>query len=100
MKQPKYFCEHCGSEVGRKAKVCPHCGRFFSSVKCPHCGHVGVADDFLGGCPGCGYAEGMNGNPEPWKTAPPPVEPLPLWTWIAAFGVFAVVLVLILRALR
>ena len=52
----KYFCENCGSEVAAKAKFCPKCGRFFSSVRCPKCGRMGTVNDFKTGCPGCHYA--------------------------------------------
>ena len=37
-KQPKFFCENCNAEVRRDAVICPHCGRFFSTVRCPSCG--------------------------------------------------------------
>ncbi len=52
----KYFCENCGSEVGAKARFCPKCGKFFSSVRCPNCGFTGDARTFKGGCPKCHYA--------------------------------------------
>ena len=39
-KKAKYFCENCGSEVPAKAKFCPKCGKFFSSVRCPECSKV------------------------------------------------------------
>lgn len=55
-KKPKYFCENCGEEVNAKAKFCPHCGKFFSSVRCPNCGHTGSVDSFKKGCPACHYA--------------------------------------------
>lgn len=54
--EAKFFCESCGSEVPSKAKVCPVCGKFFASVRCPKCGRTGVSEDFLKGCPDCGYA--------------------------------------------
>ncbi len=53
---PKFFCENCGNEVKRNTKVCPHCGRFFASVKCPNCGFAGDSEHFSVGCPKCGYA--------------------------------------------
>ena len=59
-KEAKFFCESCGSEVPRKSKVCPACGKFFASVRCPECGKTGMPDDFMDGCPRCGYAV----NPE------------------------------------
>lgn len=55
-KEAKFFCESCGSEVPRKSKTCPMCGKFFASVRCPQCGRTGSNDDFINGCPTCGYA--------------------------------------------
>jgi len=55
-KQPKFFCENCNAEVRRDAVVCPHCGRFFASVRCPSCGFTGMHREFKNGCPSCGYA--------------------------------------------
>ena len=57
-KEAKFFCQCCGSEVPRKAKFCPKCGKFFASVLCPNCGHTGKTEDFINGCPECGYAVG------------------------------------------
>lgn len=56
MNTPKFFCENCGNEVKRNTKVCPHCGKFFASVRCPECNRLGSPDDFANGCPECGYA--------------------------------------------
>lgn len=55
-KEAKFFCESCGNEVPRNSKTCPSCGKFFASVRCPNCGRTGNNDDFLNGCPTCGYA--------------------------------------------
>ncbi|EFW39430.1 double zinc ribbon domain-containing protein [Treponema phagedenis] len=55
-KVPVFFCENCGGTVRRDTKVCPHCGRFFASVRCPRCNYTGNADEFREGCPSCGYA--------------------------------------------
>lgn len=52
----KFFCESCGAEVASNAKVCTNCGKFFSSVRCPNCGKIGRTEDFISGCPDCGYA--------------------------------------------
>lgn len=57
-KEAKFFCESCGSEVPRKSRFCPTCGKFFASVRCPECGKTGSPDDFKDGCPECGYAPG------------------------------------------
>jgi len=99
MKTPRYFCEHCGAEVKANARVCPRCGRFFSSVKCPKCGFVGESDDFRAGCPICGYALGTNnGAPDPIKP-PPETTGLPLWTWLLGLFVFVAALILLFRAI-
>ncbi|MGP1490822.1 MAG: double zinc ribbon domain-containing protein [Treponema sp.] len=55
-KHPKFFCENCKEEVRRDAMICPHCGRFFASVRCPECGFTGTHKEFKKGCPSCGYA--------------------------------------------
>lgn len=55
-KEAKFFCESCGSEVPRNSRTCPQCGKFFAAVRCPKCGRTGSNDDFVNGCPTCGYA--------------------------------------------
>jgi hypothetical protein len=96
MKRPRFYCESCGVEVAKDARVCPRCGRFFSSVKCPKCEHVGKADDFAFGCPVCGYALGSaNPAPEPIKPPAAPAPPLPWW----AFPLAALVLIALTVAL-
>lgn len=96
MKSPKYFCEHCGREVKGNAKVCPHCGRFFSSVKCPRCGYSGRPEDFTGGCPVCGYGLGKpapgEGDAHAGRRAP--TDPLPAWVYLIAL--FALVIAVML----
>lgn len=57
-KHAKFFCENCGAEVPQNAKMCRHCGRFFTSVRCPACGATGTNSQFENGCPVCGYAVG------------------------------------------
>ncbi|MDR0323040.1 MAG: hypothetical protein LBI12_01170 [Treponema sp.] len=55
-KTPRFFCDNCGEEVGHEVKSCPHCGRFFASVRCPSCTFTGEERMFLNGCPSCGYS--------------------------------------------
>jgi len=100
VKRPRYYCEHCGAEVRKDARICPRCGRFFSSVKCPRCGYVGVADDFDGGCPVCGYADAANAAPEPIKALAPASSSPPWWAYpVAALALLALTF-LLLQALR
>ena len=61
----KFFCENCGAEVPQNARVCRHCGKFFSSVRCPVCGTTGSPSKFANGCPKCGYAVGQGNNVVP-----------------------------------
>jgi len=96
-KRPRFFCESCGSEVAKNARICPHCGRFFSSVKCPKCGHVGKADDFASGCPVCGYALSANPAPDPIVPFVQPAPPLPWWAFLAAAAVLVALTVALLR---
>lgn len=59
MKEARFFCEHCGKEVKVNARICTHCGSFFSAVRCPKCSFSGAGELFLHGCPRCGYAGGF-----------------------------------------
>ncbi|HET6487773.1 MAG TPA: zinc ribbon domain-containing protein [Spirochaetia bacterium] len=51
----RFYCESCGSEVGKSDAVCPSCGKSFAAVRCPQCGFSGKASAFARGCPVCGY---------------------------------------------
>jgi uncharacterized membrane protein YvbJ len=99
-KKPRFFCDNCGYEVGSEVKACPHCGRYFASVRCPACDYSGPDRMFQNGCPMCGYS-----------AAPPPKankaykprekksrhteEPLPTWALIlSVIALFVVVLLL------
>ena len=55
-KEPRFFCDFCGTEVKRNDRICPNCGKFFSAVRCPNCGLTGQVAMFVKGCPSCGYA--------------------------------------------
>ncbi len=100
-KKPKFFCEYCGTEVKGNDRVCPHCGKFFASVRCPSCGFSGASRDFASGCPVCGYAFGA-GEGKVWgqrgKLARPTADPLPWWVFAALLAVAAVMLTVIIRA--
>ena len=100
-KQPQFFCENCNAEVRRDAVICPHCGRFFASVRCPSCGFTGTHKEFKDGCPSCGYAftpdeqENKKNNTKKLKKkkfrilqyvgheadARTDTDPLPLWVY-------------------
>ncbi|MCL2180797.1 MAG: zinc-ribbon domain-containing protein [Treponema sp.] len=94
-RKPRFFCDNCGAEVGSDVKTCPRCGRYFASVRCPSCGHTGPDRMFQNGCPMCGYSAPSSSKKANNKPAHRPAEPLPFWTYIAAFfALFAVIGVL------
>jgi predicted RNA-binding Zn-ribbon protein involved in translation (DUF1610 family) len=62
-KKPRFFCDGCGTEVAANAERCPHCGKFFASIRCPKCGFTGDTDTFGKGCPVCGYSAPLSNRP-------------------------------------
>jgi len=97
VKRSRFFCENCHQEVRPTAKVCPHCGRFFEAVRCPACSYVGEADDFIHGCPNCGYAGGDPSRDEGFEQIDYAVAPrprtrtgTPSWVWPLAIGTLLV----------
>jgi len=99
-KKPRFFCENCGAEVGRQAKSCPECGRYFSSVRCPRCNYTAAAMAFNNGCPQCGYSEipeaGYHTAEHKNDRALPP---LPLWIWLTAILALALAMAAMIRIL-
>ena len=53
--KPRFYCGTCGREVPVNVEECPYCGMQFYGVMCPRCGKNGPANDFINGCPRCGY---------------------------------------------
>ena len=111
-KEPRFFCDFCGTEVKRNDRICPKCGKFFSAVRCPNCGLTGQAALFVKGCPSCGYSvlpgseesEGAATTKEKLKKprarhskaakhdkAEAAGDPLPLWVYIAVACLLAAV---------
>ena len=99
MKRSRFFCENCHKEVRPNAKVCPHCGRFFTAVRCPMCSYVGHARDFARGCPNCGYA-GANADQsagfetldyDDGNSGNAPANPTPKWVWPLAIAILVLV---------
>ena len=105
-KLPKFFCEYCGTEVRQNDKVCPHCGRFFASVKCPSCGFAGDSKIFKNGCPVCGYAVKTDDMVSTGDTRRirdslkrkrgTATDPLPWWMYVLSFGLLIAVLALVI----
>ena len=99
-KKPRFFCDNCGYEVGSEAKLCPYCGRYFSSIRCPNCEYSGPDRMFQNGCPLCGYSAPAKKDPKskPIREKQPsyskPAEPLPFWTYIVAVIIFLVMVAL------
>ena len=50
-----FHCDFCGEAVRPDEERCPGCGRFFRAVKCPVCSYTAKGEEFLHGCPSCGY---------------------------------------------
>lgn len=113
-KQPKFFCENCNAEVRHDAVICPHCGRFFASVRCPACGFTGNHNEFKDGCPSCGYALSSDVPKQEYKKAKKikenkfPIahaigyernvrtdaDPLPIWIYGLVLLLFAIIAVM------
>ena len=101
---PKFFCENCGKEVKRNASICPHCGRFFASVKCPACNYIGEESQFRDGCPRCGFAVHKHNRKEEFMQAKKKYskssrrydEGLPWWVYVLALATFLIVVGIVL----
>ena len=93
-KEAKYFCEFCDTEVGENDKVCPKCGRSFSSVVCASCGYSGTESEFAGGCPKCGYAEKSIEKKSLARNREKKKEFIPWWVFFAAGVVLGMLLIL------
>jgi len=100
-KVPAFTCENCGSPVPAEGSRCPRCGSRFSGVRCPSCGHQGREEEFLRGCPACGYLAGGVGKEG--ASRPQPVRrkrELPGWFYTVSLfvllGVLGLFLVLLL----
>ena len=96
-KNPRFFCESCGTEVPRNAKNCPNCGKLFASILCPSCGFAGEEALFKGGCPVCGYSSGKGDGafpdfPREFPETKKPAGALPLWVYILTAAVFTAVM--------
>ena len=109
MKRSRFFCENCHKEVRPSAKVCPHCGRFFTAVRCPECSYVVDAHEFVGGGPNCGYTGGDQNRAgqfetfdlDPQHRPSAPKRGMPGWVWPAGIVIllicFGILVLLYLR---
>ncbi|MCL2295000.1 MAG: hypothetical protein FWC36_09075 [Spirochaetes bacterium] len=95
-KKKGFVCQNCEKAVPANKERCPHCGRFFKGVRCPKCFFVGGSNDFLKGCPSCGYLEDEAGNPDfhnHKKNKTP--RTIPLW-FLLFSAAFLILLIIIL----
>jgi len=99
MKEAKFFCDSCGTEVERDARTCPNCDRLFTSGRGPRCGKTGSSNAFKWGCPVCGYSKPPARAPEAKPERPAP-GPLPLWALCLAIAAAAAVAIGVVWALR
>ncbi len=94
-KKKGFVCQNCGKNVPPRTERCPHCGRFFKGVRCPNCHYIGVADDFLKGCPSCGYlgnTEESGGSASHEKKQPPKKE-FPAWFYLSSLGILTAAII-------
>ncbi len=100
-----FFCEACGAEVKGRSDACPSCGRSFLGVRCSRCGKEGSPEDFIRGCPDCGYmteqktaGRDSGGTPLPWpekrRYKKRPDWPTSRYWTLSALIVIAVALIL------
>ncbi|HUH45214.1 MAG TPA: zinc ribbon domain-containing protein [Treponemataceae bacterium] len=95
-KKPSFFCERCGTKVAQNEKACPHCGRYFASVKCPSCNFTGESKDFTQGCPRCGYALPKETySKQNTKGKNTINDSLPFWVYLVALLLLVLVLFLL-----
>jgi rubrerythrin len=95
-KKPSFFCERCGTKVAQNEKACPHCGRYFASVKCPSCNFTGESKDFTQGCPRCGYALPKETySKQNTKGKNTIHDSLPFWVYLVALLLLVLVLYLL-----
>jgi hypothetical protein len=97
----RFFCEECGSEIPAYAERCAVCGKHFAGVRCPKCNRIGTHDQFVKGCPFCGYGVIIDAIPRPKRpprSEPPPKSPLSgliyFLSVVVALGLLSILLLL------
>jgi uncharacterized membrane protein YvbJ len=107
----RFFCDNCGTEARRNTVRCPRCGRYFAFVRCPQCDFTGEESLFAKGCPQCGYCTteppdnaGQKKSSKSFGRIPRPplirAGKLPLWVYIVAALVLAVVALVLYVTIR
>lgn len=76
---------------------CPHCGKFFASIRCPKCGFSGDDDTFNDGCPVCGYYAQLSDRAGSRQNSPSsPVSGAAPWLYIVSIALLAMLLAALL----
>ncbi len=90
-----FVCQNCGKAVPANTGRCPHCGRFFKGVRCPMCFFIGEADNFIKGCPSCGYLgdETINKGFAEVKKSNRKTKHLPLWFVLSSAAFLTLIII-------
>lgn len=104
-RKPRFFCEHCGTEVPINSRSCLNCGRYFENIRCPACGFTGNEQLFANGCPVCSYSS-PTGDMQEYEEKRKKNEnristgSLPVWVYLVTILALFSVLFFLFNSLR